>query len=115
VKCHVYRSAVKDGLYVYVAASEDDDGIVGDTDPPGLAALPAPVRRQLGRTELAMTLELGPELELGQEDSREVVEHLAGQGFHVQMPRDIEPAVEAIAQAAFAQASSVDGRLDGKR
>lgn len=102
MKCHVYRSSVKDGLYVYVAATADDDGTVvdGQEEPPGLAALPAPVRRQLGRAELAMTLELEPGRRLGQENVTEVLANLSGRGFHVQMPRDIEPLVERVAREA---------------
>lgn len=101
MKCHVYRSSVKEGLYVYVAASETDAGATGDgSEPPALAALPEPVRRQLGRAELAMTLELGPDRKLGQENVAEVLANLAERGFHVQMPRDIEPIVERIAREA---------------
>ena len=101
MKCHVYRSSVKEGLYVYVAAPEDDAGTgEGGAEAPALAALPAPVRRQLGRAELAMTLELTPERTLGQEDVAEVLANLAEHGFHVQMPRDIEPIVERIAREA---------------
>ena len=102
MKCHVYRSSVKDGLYVYVAAGGDDQGTPGDdgADAPGLAALPGPVRRQLGRAELAMTIELEPGRKLGQEDVGEVLANLAERGFHVQMPRDIEPLVERAAREA---------------
>ena len=126
VRCHVYRSSVRDGLYVYVAvpdgtaadeASAPADGGPGGSpadDPvtggpasgdPALESLPAPVRRQLGRPVLAMTLDLHENRRLGQEDVREVLANLAGRGFHVQMPRDIEPLVAAVADAAVSNAA----------
>ena len=110
MKCHVYRSSVKDGLYVYVAAADDDPGtpLEDGSEPPGLAALPDPVRRQLGRAELAMTLELDPNRKLGREDVAEVLANLAERGFHVQMPRDIEPLVERIAEEATRSRSRGD-------
>ena len=86
MQCHVYRSSVRDGLYVWMR------------DPDALDTLPEPVRRQLGaRAELAMTLELTPDRRLGREDARTVLENLAERGFHVQMPRDIEPEVQRAA------------------
>ncbi len=66
-------------------------------EPDDLDALPEPVRRQLGRAELAMTLELTPQRKLGQEDAATVLRNLEERGFHVQMPRDIEADVERAA------------------
>lgn len=88
MQCYIYRSSIKEGLYVYLA-SED-----------GLDQLPAPVLKQLGTPELSMSLELNPERKLGQEDAKVVLKNLETQGFHVQMPRDIEHQLAAIAQAA---------------
>lgn len=79
MQCWIYRSSVRDGLYVWL---RDEDG---------LEQLPDPVRRQLGQAELAMSIELTASSTLGQEDPAEVLENLSAQGFHVQMPRDIEP------------------------
>lgn len=79
MQCWIYRSSVRDGLYVWLR--EED----------GLAALPDPVKRQLGAAELAMSITLEPTTKLGQEDPAEVLANLSTQGFHVQMPRDIEP------------------------
>ena len=107
VRCHVYRSSVKDGLYVYVAAPAASDGEAASdaTAREPLETLPAAVRRRLGRAELAMTLELDERRRLGQEDVREVLANLAAHGFHVQMPRDIEPVVAAVADAAVSGAA----------
>lgn len=85
MQCHVYRSSLRDGLYVWMR------------EPDALDALPEPVRRQLGRAELAMTFELTADRKLGQEDAATVLANLAERGFHVQMPRDIEPDVERAA------------------
>ena len=98
MRCHVYRSSLRDGLYVYVAAA---DATTEPDDAALLATLPDPVRRQLGAgAERAMTLELDEGRRLGQEDVREVLANLAERGFHVQMPRDIEPEVTAVAEEA---------------
>ena len=102
---------------MYVAVSDARDAGASPpptTDPaaapdPALESLPAPVRRQLGRPVLAMTLELDGNRRLGQEDVRVVLANLAGQGFHVQMPRNIEPIVEAIADDAISNAAARRG------
>ncbi|MFK7857572.1 MAG: YcgL domain-containing protein [Granulosicoccus sp.] len=88
MQCYIYRSSVKDGLYVYLA--EED----------GLEKLPAPVMKQLGIPEYAMSLELSADRKLGQEDATTVMENLTRQGFHVQMPREIEKQLESIALSA---------------
>ncbi len=88
MQCYIYRSSIKDGLYVYLA--EED----------GLEKLPEPVLKQLGNPEYAMTLELHPDRKMGQEDARVVLDNLKSRGFHVQMPRDIEQMLQSIAQNA---------------
>lgn len=96
MQCYIYRSSIKEGLYVYLA---DEDG---------LENLPEPVLKQLGTPELAMTLDLLPDRKLGQEDVRVVLDNLTSQGFHLQMPRDIEEQLKKIAQ-------SEQDRFPGKR
>ena len=78
MQCYVYRSSKKDGLYVYLA--EED----------GLNTLPEPVLHQLGEPELAMSFDLAKRDSLGHEDIDTVRENLETQGFHVQMPKNIE-------------------------
>ena len=85
MQCHVYRSSTRDGLYVWMR------------EPDALDTLPEPVRRQLGLAELAMSFDLSPDRRLGQEDAATVLANLESRGFHVQMPRDIEPDVERAA------------------
>lgn len=81
MQCWIYRSSVRDGLYVWLAKED------------ALDTLPEPVMRQLGAPELAMSIELHAGKKLGQEDPVVVMANLKSQGFHVQMPRDIEPDV----------------------
>lgn len=94
MQCYIYRSSIKDGLYVYLA--EED----------GLERLPEPVLKQMGVPELAMKLELDPQKKLGQEDVSTVLQNLASQGFHVQMPRDIEDQLATIAVTATQKGQS---------
>ena len=86
MQCFIYRSSIKEGLYVYLAEQD------------GLQELPEPVLKQLGEPELAMTLDLQPERKLSQEDTRVVLENLKTRGFHLQMPRDIENQLAAVAK-----------------
>ncbi len=88
ILCYVYRSSVKDGLYVYLS---DEDG---------LNDLPAPVLKQLGDPELAMTLNLATRASLGHEDIAVVRKNLETKGFHIQMPKSIEHLVEKAAHEA---------------
>lgn len=87
MQCFIYRSSIKEGLYVYLA------------DQDGLQELPEPVLKQLGEPELTMTLDLQPERKLSQEDTRVVLENLKTRGFHLQMPRDIEDQLAAVAKS----------------
>lgn len=103
MRCHVYRSAIKEGLYVYVAApsspssNADADADADIDDDALLEGLPAPVRRQLGEASRVMTLELDANRRLGKEDVHQVIANLGAQGFHIQMPHDIEPLLASIA------------------
>ena len=84
MQCYIYRSSIKDGLYVYLAVED------------GLDTLPEPVKKQLGDAEFAMALELTTDRKLGQEDTIKVMENLKNQGFHLQMPRDLETQLERL-------------------
>ena len=81
----VYRSSVKDGLYVYVQQETS------------LESLPAPVMKQLGQPEMALELDLDESRHLPHAESKEVLEAIAEQGFYIQMPRDIEAMMASIA------------------
>ncbi len=82
MRVYIYRSSKKEGLYVYLR------------DQAQLENLPEPVVNQLGVAEFAMEIELTADRKLGQEDARKVLANLDSQGFHLQMPRDIELQIE---------------------
>ncbi|MBX2878884.1 MAG: YcgL domain-containing protein [Granulosicoccus sp.] len=84
MQCYIYRSSIKEGLYVYL--SEKDS----------LEQLPDPVKKQLGNAEFCMALDLQPDRKLGQEDTKTVLENLSAQGYHLQMPKDIESLLQSI-------------------
>jgi len=86
MQCYIYRSSIKEGLYVYLA---DEDG---------LENLPEPLRKQLGNAEFSMGLDLTEDRKLGQENTLTVLNNLKKQGYHVQMPKDIEHHLQAIAR-----------------
>jgi len=91
MQCHIYRSSIKEGLYVWL---KDKDGV---------DALPEAVLKQLGDAEFAMSIELNAARKLGQEDAPTVLSNLEQQGFHIQMPRDIESLMESIARSTVKQ------------
>ncbi|TQV62983.1 MAG: YcgL domain-containing protein [Halothiobacillaceae bacterium] len=75
IDCIIYRSRLKDGMYLYLRA-----------DLP-YADLPEVLRQRMGRDpEEAMRLTLTPERTLARQDASKVMASLAGQGFHLQMP-----------------------------
>jgi len=88
MQVYIYRSSVKEGLYVYLPNHEV------------LAQLPAPVQKQLGEAEFAMELSLTADKKLVQEDATTVLANIAKQGFHLQMPRDIEHLIVSVADEA---------------
>lgn len=83
----IYRSSVKDGLYVYVNSETT------------IESLPAPVQKQLGDAEKAMDLDLQKDRKLSNADAGEVLDAIENQGFYMQMPHDIE-ALLALASGA---------------
>ncbi len=77
--CWVYRSGRKEGMYLYLA----QEG--------GFEPVPQPLRERFGPATLVMQLELHPGRTLAQEDVTKVMANLRGQGFHLQIPPDIQP------------------------
>lgn len=74
----IYRSSVKDGLYVYINSEST------------LESLPDAVKKQLGDPEIAMELDLDKNRKLSNADASDVLDAIENQGCYVQMPRDIE-------------------------
>lgn len=78
MKCFVYKGNKKDGLYLYLAQEGDFSNI------------PSPLMQQLGKPELALTLELTESTTLNRENPTTVLHNLHTQGFHVQLPESVE-------------------------
>lgn len=75
IDCIIYRSRVKDGMYLYLRADLPYEDV------------PEPLRQSMGRNpEEAMRLSLGPGRRLAREDVAVVMANLRERGFHVQMP-----------------------------
>ena len=74
MKCTVYRSSKKDFTYIYLK----DDCSFND--------LPASLQSVFGEPHSVMTLELSPQRKLAYEDVNQVMQNLAEQGYHLQMP-----------------------------
>ena len=70
----IFRCQKEEGLYLYVNQRE------------GLQRVPEELLKQLGRTELAMTLDLAPERKLARADSGKVLQALDEQGYYLQLP-----------------------------
>ncbi len=84
MQCFVYRSSIKAGLYVYLLHED------------GLDALPDPIRRQMGAAELALSFDFSQDRTLSSENPADVRKNLENLGYHVQMPKDIEPLLKKI-------------------
>ena len=82
----VYRSSKKTDLYVYLARED------------GLVDLPEPVLQQLGDPEFALSFDLTETRQLSCEDPVTVLHNLTTQGFHIQMPQDVESLLESLAR-----------------
>jgi len=76
ITCYIYRCSAKTDMYIYLA-EEDNFDIVPDE-----------LTKNLGTTQLAMTLELSRDKKLAKEDATLVMDNLQEKGFHLQMPSD---------------------------
>ena len=74
MKCSVVRSSLKDYTYIYLLAGHDFDD------------LPISLKKVFGEPGFVMNLELTPERKLAYEDVSQVMQNLAEQGYHLQMP-----------------------------
>lgn len=72
--CSIYKSPRKTGTYLYTLKSD------------GLESVPEGLLGIFGKPVHAFDLVLTPERTLAREDIHQVLEHLDGQGYHLQMP-----------------------------
>ena len=74
MNCAIYKGSRKTDHYLYVVNENDFSEV-----PPALLEM-------LGKLELVMTLELGPDRKLKQANIAQVREALRTQGYYLQMP-----------------------------
>jgi len=74
MKCSVVRSSLKDFTYIYLLEGHDFDD------------LPDELKALFGAPELVINLELTSDRKLAYEDVTLVMQNLAEQGYHLQMP-----------------------------
>ena len=74
MKCSVVRSSLKDFTYIYLGADHKFDD------------LPVSLKKVFGEPEFVIDLELTPDRKLAYEDVNKVIQNLAEQGYHLQMP-----------------------------
>jgi uncharacterized protein YcgL (UPF0745 family) len=74
MKCSVVRSSLKDFTYIYILAEFDFDD------------LPIALKSVFGEPEFVMDLVLSADRKLAYEDVNQVMQNLAEQGYHLQMP-----------------------------
>ena len=75
--CHIYRSNLKFDTYLYLMNKDD------------FSVIPQELLRVFGPPEFSFSFDLTQERELAKEDSVEVLENLASQGYHLQLQDDI--------------------------
>ncbi|MGB9670942.1 MAG: YcgL domain-containing protein [Halothiobacillaceae bacterium] len=74
IDCIIYRSRLKDGMYLYLRADVPYDEV------------PELLRQRMGRAMEVMRLRLTQERKLAREDVVTVMANLQKQGFHLQLP-----------------------------
>ena len=79
VSCWIYKSPLKEEMYLYVPEQE------------GFDRVPSALLARFGKPVLVMELELHEGRPLAREDVAQVMQNLAEQGFHLQMPPKLEP------------------------
>ena len=83
MKCDIYRSNKKEGMYLYV--QKPDDGTT--PNPTGaLHVLPSALQGAFGLPSWVMTLEITPERKLAQVMGEQVLQSIAQKGYFLQLP-----------------------------
>jgi len=74
MKCTVFRSSLKDFTYIFLLAGHDFDD------------LPDTLKEVFGQPEFVMDLELTAERKLAYSDTKQVMQNLSEEGYHLQLP-----------------------------
>ena len=77
MQCYIYKSAKKEGMYIYLPKRDV------------FTEIPEDLLNTMGKLSLALVLKLTPERKLQKEDAATVIENLASQGYHVQVPESL--------------------------
>ena len=77
--CWVYRSPHKQEMYLYLSEEDAFDKV------------PAALMERFGPPILVIELELSADRKLAREDVNAVMTNLRGQGFHLQLPPQLQP------------------------
>lgn len=72
--CYVYACSRKADTYLWLARRDD------------FTVLPASLALLLGELKYVLEVELSGQRKLPREDPRTILEHLRGQGWHLQLP-----------------------------
>ncbi len=72
--CSVYRSSIKEGMYLYVEKAE------------GFKKVPQALVDMFGEAVLAMTLVLKPDMHLANISYQQLIMRLEADGYYLQMP-----------------------------
>ncbi len=72
--CSIYRCSKKEGMYLYVDKTD------------GLEVIPDNLHKQIGSTELAMSLLITEDKKLARANAADVLAAIAEKGFYLQMP-----------------------------
>jgi hypothetical protein len=75
--CHIYRSNRKLDTYLYLLDKDD------------FSVVPEELLRIFGPPEFSFSFDLTQDRKLAKEDTAEVLDHLADQGYHLQLQDDI--------------------------
>lgn len=79
--CWIYKSPKKDEMYLYVKQKDNFDEI------------PDILLKRFGTPVFVMELELTPGRKLARENPQTVLNNIAENGFHLQMPPDLKPSL----------------------
>jgi len=74
IDCHVYRSTLKQGMYLYLAEKDNFD------------IIPSALTKRLGRLEHSFSFTLTETRKLVRYDTKQVIQQLQKDGFFLQMP-----------------------------
>lgn len=79
--CWIYKSPKKDEMYLYIPRQDNFEDV------------PELLLQKFGKPLFVMELELSPERKLARENVETVLNNLAENGFHLQMPPDLKPSL----------------------